>query len=299
MTRMFKDDFLNYIRYEKRYSEHTLISYLTDLDQFQVFLHLHYPDILLKDVVLQHIRSWVVFLMEEGHTARSVHRKLSTLRSFYKYLFKKQQISVNPTIGIKGPKLPKRNPSFVPESAMNKLLDQLVFPEGFLGIRDKMILETLYFTGLRRSELILLKENDLDFSLHVMRVLGKRNKERMVPLVPVLESSMKSYLLAKKEAGFLSPHVFEANKGGKMNPRFVYATVHHYLSAVTTSDQKGPHVLRHSFATHLLNNGADLNAIKEILGHAGLAATQVYTHNSIDKLKKAHGKAHPRSKDVK
>ncbi|MBW7942486.1 MAG: tyrosine-type recombinase/integrase [Candidatus Kuenenia stuttgartiensis] len=290
------DAFLQYIRHEKRYSDHTLLSYTKDLEQFQVFLHLQYDHQLLTDVGFQHIRSWIVYLMDEGHSARTVNRKLSTLRSYYKYLYKKKHISANPTIGIKGPKMPVRNPAFVTETAMNKLLDQIQFPDDFFGFRDRMIIEILYLTGMRRAELISLKEDDLDFSLHLVKVLGKRNKERMIPLSPILETALKAYLLAKKEAGFLGPYLFESSKGKKMNPRSVYAIVYRSLSIVTSSDYKSPHTLRHTFATHLLNRGADLNAIKEILGHASLSATQVYTHNSVEKLKRVHHKAHPRSK---
>jgi integrase/recombinase XerC len=197
--------------------------------------------------------------------------------------------------GLQGPKTSKRNPSFVPESAMEQLLDKLVFPEGFEGVRDRTILETFYFTGIRRAELMGIQEQDINFGMHTLKVLGKRNKERLIPLSPVLEELLKTYIREKSKAGFTSENLFVDNKGRPVQARFIYSLVNKYLSAVTTIERKSPHILRHTFATHMLNNGAELNAIKEIMGHASLAATQVYTHNSLEKLKQVHKKAHPRS----
>jgi len=293
---MHIENFLQFIQFEKRYSVNTLISYKKDLEQFQVFLHLQYADVPLEQVVFPHVRSWVVHLMQEGINPRSINRKLSTLRSFYKFLLRNGIIRQNPTQGLQGPKTSKRNPSFVPESAMEQLLDKLVFPEGFEGIRDRTLLETFYFTGIRRAELMGIKEEDIDFGMHTLKVLGKRKKERLIPLSPVLEELLKTYIREKSKAGFTSENLFVDNKGRPVQARFVYSLVNKYLSAVTTIERKSPHTLRHTFATHMLNNGAELNAIKEIMGHASLAATQIYTHNSLEKLKQVHKKAHPRSK---
>jgi len=293
---MHIENFLQFIQIEKRYSVNTLLSYKKDLEQFQVFLHLQYDDVPLEQVVFHQVRSWVVYLMQEGVNPRSINRKLSTLRTFYKFLIRTGVIQQNPMQGLQGPKTSKRNPSFVPESAMEQLLDKLVFPEGFEGVRDRAILETFYFTGIRRAELMGIQEQDINFGMHTLKVLGKRNKERLIPLSPVLEELLKTYIREKSEAGFSSENLFVDNKGRPIQARFVYSLVNKYLSAVTTIERKSPHILRHTFATHMLNNGAELNAIKEIMGHASLAATQVYTHNSLEKLKQVHKKAHPRSK---
>ncbi|MCX7745210.1 MAG: tyrosine-type recombinase/integrase [Flavobacteriales bacterium] len=293
---MHVENFLQFIRFEKRYSENTLAAYKKDLEQFQVFLHLQYTEVLIEDASFHQIRSWIVYLMQEGVNSRSINRKLSTLRSFYKYLLRSGIIQKNPMQGLQGPKTAKRNPVFVPQTSMEHLLDKFVFPDGFEGIRDRALLETFYFTGIRRAELMGIRLQDLDFSMHTLKVIGKRNKERIIPLSPVLEEILKSYIREKNIAGFTSEFLFVNNKGKPIQARFLYSTVNKYLSAVTTIDRKSPHVLRHTFATHMLNNGAELNAIKEIMGHASLAATQVYTHNSLEKLKLVHKKAHPRSK---
>lgn len=293
---MFTEKFLQYIQIEKRYSTNTLLSYKKDLEQFQVFLRMQYADVPLEHVVYHHVRSWVVYLMQEGINPRSINRKISTLRSLYKFLLRTGVIKQNPMQGLQGPKTSKRNPSFVPETGMEQLLEKFVFPEGFEGVRDRTLLETFYFTGIRRAELMGIREADIDFGMHTLKVLGKRNKERLIPLSPVLEKLLKTYLQEKINAGFHSELLFVDNKGRPVQARFVYSIVNKYLSAVTTIERKSPHILRHTFATHMLNNGAELNAIKEIMGHASLAATQVYTHNSLEKLKQVHKKAHPRSK---
>lgn len=289
--------FLDYIQAEKRYSIHTLQSYGKDLEQFQVFLHLQYA---LDDVTrasFAQVRSWIVHLMNEGQSARSVNRKISTLRSYYKFLMKKGKLRSNPTEGVQGPKTPKRNPAFVPATHMNTLLDQLQFPEGYEGQRDRMIIELFYFTGMRLSELIGLKEMDIDTYHQTIRVLGKRNKERLIPMSPVLQQRLQEYIRLRHETfgSGAEAFLFLTAKGKKMYPKMVYNLVNAALGAVTTVEQKSPHVLRHTFATHMLNNGADINAIKEILGHASLAATQVYTHNTLEKMKQVYKKAHPKA----
>lgn len=288
--------FIDYIQLEKRFSTHTIQAYTKDLEQFQVFCHLQYQ---LDDIDLvsyQHVRSWIVHLMNEKISAKSVNRKISTLRSYYKYCLKRDIIKANPVYGIQGPKTPKRNPVFVPESQMNNLFDKLKFPDDFEGHRDKMILELFYFTGMRKAELIGLKLSDIDYYQGTLKVLGKRNKERLIPATPVLIHSIKEYIKSRSGNEFSSESdVFFISKTGKpLNPKKVYDIVHKYLSSITTVNKKSPHVLRHTFATHMLNNGADINGIKEILGHSSLAATQVYTHNSFEKLKGIHKKAHPK-----
>lgn len=288
--------FIDYIQLEKRFSTHTIQAYTKDLEQFQVFCRLQYQ---LDDIDLvsyQHVRSWIVHLMNEKISAKSVNRKISTLRSYYKYCLKRDIIKANPVYGIQGPKTPKRNPVFVPESQMNNLFDKLKFPDDFEGHRDKMILELFYFTGMRKAELIGLKLNDIDYYQGTVKVLGKRNKERLIPAIPVLLNSIKNYILIRATMEFSnqSDVLFISLKGKPLNPGKVYTIVNKYLEQITTVEKKSPHILRHTFATHMLNHGADINGIKEILGHSSLAATQVYTHNSFEKLKGIHKKAHPK-----
>lgn len=288
--------FIDFIQLEKRYSAHTILSYTKDLEQFQVFCRLQYQLDDIDKASYQLIRSWIVHLMNEKITPKSVNRKISTLRSYYKFCLKRQVITVNPVYGIQGPKIPKRNPVFVPESQMNTLFDQLQFPDDYEGHRDKMILELFYFTGMRKAELIGLKLGDIDYYQGTIKVLGKRNKERLIPATPVLLNSLKKYLevRGKVELSLGNEVLFFTKKGNPMDPKAVYNLVNKYLNGVTTVNKKSPHILRHTFATHMLNHGADINGIKEILGHSSLAATQVYTHNSFEKLKSIHKKAHPK-----
>lgn len=288
--------FIDFIRQEKRYSEHTILSYSKDLEQFQVFCRLQYQLDDIDQINYQIVRSWIVHLMNEKVSAKSVNRKISTLRSYYKFLLKRQVIKNNPVYGIQGPKTPKRNPVFVPESQMNTLFDKLKFPADFEGQRDKMILELFYFTGMRKAELIGLKLGDIDNYQGTVKVLGKRNKERLIPATPVLLSALKIYIELRSQQDFAKDCelLFLTTKGKPLQPRQVYTIVNKYLTEITTVHKKSPHVLRHTFATHMLNNGADINGIKEILGHSSLAATQVYTHNSFEKLKSIHKKAHPK-----
>jgi len=234
--------------------------------------------------------------MNEKITPKSVNRKISTLRSYYKFLLKREVIKANPVYGIQGPRIPKRTPVFVPESQMNTLFDNLQFPKDFEGQRDKMILELFYFTGMRKAELIGLKLNDIDFYQGTIKVLGKRNKERLIPAIPVLMTVIKQYISIRAEQDYASESevLFVNKKGLPLQPKQVYTIVNKHLQSVTTVSKKSPHILRHTFATHMLNNGADINGIKEILGHSSLAATQVYTHNSFEKLKSIHKKAHPK-----
>lgn len=296
---IYVSDFLSYLRQEKRYSEHTIISYAKDLEQFQVFLRLHVSkNLAIEAVLYKQIRAWVAFLMAENMAAKSVNRKLSTLRSFYKYLQRQQVVSQNPALEMQGPKVPKRTTHFLTEASTEQLFDVITFPDTFEGNRDKMILEVFYNTGMRLSELIQLKISDVDFGLKTIKVLGKRNKERLIPVTDVLLNDIRSYLDIRQQEEILPEAentLFISNKGKKMYPKMVYNVVNFYLDSVTTIDKRSPHVLRHTFATHLLNRGADINAIKELLGHANLAATQVYTHNTPERLKAIYKKAHPRS----
>ncbi len=293
---MVQDKFIDYISYEKRYSLHTIQAYTRDLGQFSKYLLEQYD---IDDVTLaghQHIRSWLVFLIESGITARSVLRKLSTLKSFYKYLLRNDFIDHNPTQLVIAPKTPSRNPEFIDEENMKELLMEIRFKDDFTGIRDRLILEVFYGSGIRLSELIELKEQDISFDNRTIKVLGKRNKERIIPFTKQMGEQFLTFQKIKKEIiSEANEYLFITEKGKKLYPRMVYRIVNKYLTQVTTLSKKSPHILRHTFATHMLNRGADLNAVKEFLGHANLAATQVYTHNTVDKLKKIYQQAHPRA----
>ncbi|MCW5908697.1 MAG: tyrosine-type recombinase/integrase [Chitinophagales bacterium] len=288
------ESFLNYIRYEKRYSQHTYESYKNDLLQFAAFIGAEED---IAQVKHSQIRNWIVAMMGDKISPRSINRKISTLKSFYKYLLRKGVIQANPLQKVQAPKTSKRLPVFVEQPGIEKLLHSIEFSEGYEGMLEKLIIELLYGTGMRRSELINLKESDVDSYNAQLKVLGKGNKERLIPVHPQLLSSIKQYLSEKKNvAPNQQEHYLLVNaKGKKLPPAFVYAVVKRYLNLVTTINKKSPHVLRHTFATHLMNNGADINAVKELLGHSSLAATQVYTHNTIDKLKEVYRKAHPKA----
>lgn len=293
---MVQEKFIEYISFEKRYSHHTIQAYTKDLSQFSNFLSEQYGISDLTSAGHQQIRSWMVHLMENGLSERSVLRKLSTLKSFYKYLHRNQVIDHNPTLIVIPPKIPSRNPEFVGEEKMQNLFEQIDFGNDYISVRDKMILEVFYGTGIRLSELIDLQTCDVSLEDCTMKVLGKRNKERIIPFTQKMGKQLSAYLEIKEDQGFNAEGaLFVTNKGKKLYPRLVYRIVNKYLSMVTTLTKRSPHVLRHTFATHMLNKGADLNAIKEFLGHANLAATQVYTHNTVDKLKKIYRQAHPRA----
>ena len=292
---MLLNEFLKYLKLEKRYSSHTVKAYQIDLTQFQDYLEETYESVLQK---AKHpmVRSWLAQMLDFGFSPRSVNRKITALKSFYKFLLKEEEIREDPTIKIVSPKMSKKIPSFVEEAQMRKLLDELDFVDGYAGVRDKLIIELFYSTGIRQAELINLKIKDIDISSRTIKVLGKRNKERLIPLTNVLCQKIDAYLKLRAELPIKDySYLFLTTKGKRLYPSLVYRQVNHYLSQVTSLDKKSPHVLRHTFATHMLNNGADLNAIKELLGHANLSATQVYTHNTIDKLKKVYNQAHPRA----
>lgn len=288
------DQFLDHLRYEKRASGHTLTAYGHDLDQFVKYLLFQYELDKPETVTPPMLRSWIVSLVEEGLNPASVNRKMATIRSFYKFLRRKNLILKDPTANLNSLKTRKKLPAFVEEKAMDMLFDSVAFPEGFEGLRDRIILELLYGTGMRLSELIALEADQVDTENRLVRVYGKRSKERLIPVTTNLAHLLADY--KSQRAPVEDTCILLLTDAGKpAYPVFVQRVVKKYLSAVTTLQQKSPHVLRHTYATHLLNRGADLNAIKELLGHANLAATQIYTHNSIEKLKKTHQQAHPKA----
>lgn len=292
-----KESFLQYLQIEKRYSPHTVRSYLNDLDQFYSFLSEQDLSDDPVEVTSHDIRAWVVSMLDNNYSTVSVHRKISCLRVFYRYLRKDGIIKSDPLEKVVLPKRKKTLPVFVDEAAMNKLLDDFSFGEGFPGIRNRTIIEMLYLTGIRRSELIGLRNHDVDLSEGSMKVTGKRNKQRIIPLVKPFVKRLEEYLEVRDLN--VTPEVnewfFISDKGNKLYDKYVYNIVNSYLAMVTTIEKKSPHILRHTFATHMLNRGADLNSIKELLGHANLSATQIYTHNTFEKLKKIYKQAHPRA----
>lgn len=293
---MQKEAFKNYLRFEKRLSPHSVLAYTNDLDQFYIYLKSAYSLDDIKEVNHSIIRSWIVSLMENKISARSVNRKISTLKSYYKFLLREKVLEINPMHKIQSPKNPKRLPVFVEESKMNALIEDVSFGDDFEGRRNLLIIELLYSTGMRRIELVNLKESDINFRNNTIKVLGKRSKERLIPITPEIESLIKEYLERRnKNVQTKDDYLFLTEKGNHIYPGAVYRIVKGSLEKVTTLAKKSPHVLRHTFATHLLNNGANLNAIKELLGHASLAATQIYTHNTIEKLKSVYSKAHPKA----
>lgn len=291
------DLFFKYLQYEKRYSPHTLTSYHTDLGQFARYLSEVYQITDAAEADHTIIRSWLLTLVQHSIKPRSINRKIACLRSYYKFLLAQQRVQANPMLRIKAPKASKKLPAFVPEEPFNTFLDSFSFEDNFEGQRDRLILELLYGTGIRLAELIHIEHPDIDQYAKTVRVLGKGNKERIIPVNDSLLHSITAYLTQKKSefGDNNSGKLLVTNKARPLYPKFVYRVVKKYISLVTTSQHNSPHVLRHSFATHLLNKGADLNAIKDLLGHASLAATQVYTHNSIEKLKSVFEKAHPKA----
>jgi integrase/recombinase XerC len=292
-----KESFLQFLQTEKRYSPHTVRSYSNDLDQFCLFLS---AQGLPEDPVLVNshdIRAWIVSMLDNNYSTVSVHRKISCLRVFYRYLRKGEYIKNDPLEKVILPKRKKRLPVFVEESAMNTLLDNCSFGDDFSGVRNRTIIEMLYLTGIRRAELVGLKENDVDLAGGVLKVTGKRNKQRIIPIVNTFIKDLAVYIKLRNEnyPSEGNGWFFITDKGNKLYDKYVYTLVNGYLAMVTTIEKKSPHILRHTFATHMLNHGADLNSIKELLGHANLSATQVYTHNTFEKLKKIYKQAHPRA----
>ena len=288
-------EFLSYLNLQKRFSPLTTKNYAIDLKQFFNFLNQEVYDSRLSEISYQHVRSFIASLIDKKKSTVSVNRKISCLKSFFKYALKNNLISNNPMQKIQGPKTPKRLPVFIDENQIDKIFNQLKFDSGFEGIRNKLLIDVLYQTGLRRAELINLKETDLDLISLQLKVLGKRNKERIIPFSIHLKRCIQEYLNAKQENNLINSFLFVNLKNIQLSPQALTKIVSEILSEVTTNKKKSPHVLRHTFATHLLNRGADINAVKELLGHANLSATQIYTHNTIEKLKKSYNQAHPRS----
>ena len=287
--------FIHYLKFEKRYSTHTIGAYEQDLEQFSKYVNKEFH---LQDTTTAthfHVRSWLAGMKEAKFSARTINRKISSLNSFYKHLLRHGNIEKNPVSQVHAQRLPARLPVFLKESETEVLLEELQFDEGFSGFTDRLVCELLYATGMRRNELLQLREKDIEWGLRQLRVLGKGNKERLIPVSQSLLDTLRDYLSAKKELGFtVTDHLLVLESGKPLYAGYIYRTVNRYLTAITTLKKRSPHVLRHTFATHLLNNGANIQAIKDLLGHSSLAATQIYTHNNIEKLKEIHKQSHPR-----
>ena len=289
--------FLDYLKYQKRYSQHTIISYENDLKDFFDFIEAKYGTLSLSEISTTLIRSWLANLKQNKIASKSINRKISALKSFFKYQLRKETIPVSPMTSIVSLKVSKRLPSFIEENDINTLFQHVEFPDTWEGKTNRLLLKIFYQTGMRLSELINLKESQIDSSNSNIKVLGKGNKERIIPLNKELLADVSGYINEKKRKAenMDALYLLINGKGKKLQPKYVYNIVREYLGYVTTNNRKSPHILRHSFATHLTNNGADINAVKELLGHSSLAATQIYTHNSIEKLKDIHKKSHPKS----
>ncbi|MET3026212.1 tyrosine-type recombinase/integrase [Flavobacterium sp. UW10123] len=293
-----KEAFSDYLLLEKKYSAHTVGAYLNDIMSFELFVKESFEQDSIDLVNYSQVRSWIVFLVDQNISNVSVNRKMASLKAFYKFLLKSKQIEVNPMLKHKSLKTPKVVQVPFSEKELKDLLGVMETPVGFEEIRDKLIVEMFYVTGMRRAELIHLMIKNVDCSNNTIKVLGKRNKERIIPILPIIADQINLYIKEREELEGLVDfdYFFVSKKGLKLSESFVYRLINSYFSRVSEKVKKSPHVLRHTFATHLLNNGADLNSVKELLGHSSLASTQVYTHNSLAELKKVYGGAHPRSK---
>ncbi|MBA2250473.1 MAG: tyrosine-type recombinase/integrase [Chitinophagaceae bacterium] len=290
-------EFTDHLKYQKRYSQHTIISYQTDLEDFALFITTKYGETSLTGLSATIIRTWLAKLKQNKISSRSINRKISTLKSFFRYQLRTGKITVSPMTIIQSLKVSKRLPSFIEQKDLNTLFRNVEFPDTWEGRLEELILKIFYNTGIRLSELINLKEINIDKSNGNIKVMGKGSKERLIPVNKQLLTDIENYIAAKRKCfgETAKVYVLVSGKGKKLYARYVYNAVKKYLNLVSTNDKKSPHILRHSFATHLTNNGADINAIKELLGHSSLAATQVYTSNSIEKLKDIHKKSHPKA----
>ncbi|MDR1517475.1 MAG: tyrosine recombinase XerC [Dysgonamonadaceae bacterium] len=295
---MWKEKFIQYLRYEKNYSSHTEISYFNDLSQFERFIREETGSFDTAAVDSDLIRNWIVGLMSQKMKPRSVTRKLSAVKSFFRYLKKQGVVGKNPAEHVRGPKIDKKLPAFAKGSDMDRIIDdERDYPDDFEGNRDRFIIELFYLTGMRRAELISLRDADVDFFASTLRVTGKRNKQRIIPLSDSTLDALRQYIsLRDAEIENKSPHLFVKKDGNPLYPAMVYKIIHTHLSSVPTLSKKSPHVLRHTFATEMLNHGAEINAVKELLGHSSLASTEVYTHVTFEELKKVYQNAHPRAK---
>ncbi len=292
-----KKSFTDYLFLEKKYSKHTVNAYITDLNSFHDFIKEEFEQENLVEVNYSLIRSWIILLSENNAENVTINRKISSLKAFYKFLLKTKQIEVSPLLKHKALKTPKKIQIPFSEKELDLVINEIKYPEGFNGIRDKLIIDLFYTTGIRRAELINLNVSSVDIQNATIKVLGKRNKERIIPLLPVIVDEIKGYLEQRNalETIIDTENLFLMLKGVKLNETFVYRIINDYFSTVSEKVKKSPHILRHTFATHLLNNGADINSVKELLGHSSLASTQVYTHNSLAELKKVYKNAHPRN----
>ncbi|OMQ09444.1 tyrosine-type recombinase/integrase [[Flexibacter] sp. ATCC 35103] len=293
-----KEAFRDYLQLEKKYSPHTVNAYLNDILCFEVFNKKHFEQESIEQVNYSQIRNWIVSLVDQDISNVSVNRKMSSLKAFYRFLLKTKQIEVSPMLKHKALKTPKIVQIPFSEKELTDLMREVGSPDGFEGVRDKLIVDLFYTTGMRRAELIHLMKYNVDLSNNVIKVLGKRNKERIIPVLPIIVGQFNLYLQERASVENIvdEDYFFISKKGLKLSESFVYRLINSYFSKVSEKVKKSPHVLRHTFATHLLNNGADLNSVKELLGHSSLASTQVYTHNSLAELKKVYGDAHPRNK---
>ncbi len=291
-----KDAFSDYLQLEKKYSLHTVNAYLNDVNSFEAFNAIHFDQENVEQVNYGQIRNWIVFLVDSGISNSSVNRKIASLKAFYKFLLKIKQIEINPLLKHKALKVPKTLQIPFSEKEVEEALSQMQNPQGFEAIRNKLIVDLFYTTGMRRAELIHLKKINVDLSKNTIKVLGKRNKERILPLLPIVVNQFLLYSQERLNLAVIvdADYFFLTKKGLKLNDSFVYRLINSYFSTVSEKVKKSPHILRHTFATHLLNNGADLNSVKELLGHSSLASTQIYTHNSLSELKKVYQDAHPR-----
>jgi integrase/recombinase XerC len=291
----YRESFFNYLKFEKRSSSHTVVAYKIDLDQFVQFCTEVIGEFDVKKVDAKLVRNWIVLLMDKKLSARSVNRKITTLKSFFKFLLKEQIVKSNPVIHLALPKIRKKLPNFVEEKNLNHLLDDGFFSNDFTGIRDKLIITLLYGTGIRLAELLLLKDSDFDIKMCLIKVLGKRKKERIIPYPTSINQLLEQYINERNSAvGFKTERLLVTKTGKPVYEKLIYRVVKNNLAKVTLLEKKSPHVLRHTYATHLLNKGADLNAVKELLGHSNLAATQVYTHTTFERLHDIYKQAHPR-----
>ena len=295
---IFKNKFYDYLLLEKNYSQHTVTAYINDIGFFESFLSNEFEDDNLLRINYNQIRSWIVSLSDDGISNASINRKVSSLKSFYKFLLKTKQIDTSPLLKHKALKAPKKIQIPFSEKELDMVLNQIMYKEGFEGVRDKLIVDLFYTTGIRRTELINLKIQNVDLSNKTIKVIGKRNKERIIPILTIIEEQIKKYLSERSSIQEVkeSEYFFLLSNGVKLNDSFVYRLINYYFSNVSEKVKKSPHILRHTFATHLLNNGADINSVKELLGHSSLASTQVYTHNSLAELQKVYNSAHPRNK---
>ena len=295
----YLQSFKDYLQLEKNYSPHTVNAYLNDIGFFEKFIKEGFDQENLIEVNYSQIRSWIVSLVDASISNVSVNRKIASLKSYYKFLLKTKQIEVSPLLKHKALKTAKNLQIPFSEKELDKVLHLIKYPEGFEGVRDKLIIDLFYTTGIRRTELIHLKISNVNHSNNTLKVLGKRNKERILPILPIVSQQINLYFSERSNLEQIkdSDFFFVTKKGLKLNDSLVYRLINNYFSNVSEKVKKSPHILRHTFATHLLNNGADINSVKELLGHSSLASTQVYTHSSLAELKKVYGNAHPRSRD--